>query len=319
METLRAADGVELALHEWTPAPAAPPRGSVLVVHGLGEHAMRHAWLAAQLAAAGAHVFAFDQRGHGRSGGARGAIGGADALPADLGLVIGSLGERASRPLRLFGHSLGGLVVARFVAEGLAAAPAPWWRPVDGLMLSSPALDVDMSPLQRVLLAVGALMPERAVANGLDVQGLSRDPAVVRAYVADSLVHDRITPRLARFIVDAGRVVRARAAGWTTPTLVLWAGADRLVAPRGSAQFVATSPRGVVAGRCFEPLFHEIFNEPEKGEALAEALAWLDRQPAGGGASPTRQRLAQKHEGRAPRRYARPVPCGRRIRRASRC
>ena len=54
----------------------------------------------------------------------------------------------------LLGHSLGGLIAARFVAEGLAVRPAAWWRPVDALVLSSPALDPGMNGLQRLLLSL---------------------------------------------------------------------------------------------------------------------------------------------------------------------
>ena len=89
-------------------------------------------------------------------------------------------------------------------------------------------------------------------------------------------MHDRIAPRLARFLVDAGLRVRALAPQWTVPTLLLYAGSDRLVVPAGSAAFAAAAPEGVVTTRAFAPLFHEIFNEPERDEVLAVLTAWLD-------------------------------------------
>jgi alpha-beta hydrolase superfamily lysophospholipase len=60
------------------------------------------------------------------------------------------------------------------------------------------------------------------------------------------------------------------------PTLLLYAGSDRLVVPAGSAAFAAAAPAGVVTARAFAPLFHEIFNEPERDEVLAVLTAWLD-------------------------------------------
>ena len=104
---------------------------------------------------------------------------------------------------------------------------------------------------------------------------MSRDPAVVQAYVADPLVHDRITPRLVRFIVDGGALVRERAMFWRMPTLLLYAGADRCVAPAGSDAFAAAAPAEAVAHRRYDTLFHEIFNEPEQAQVLAELAAWL--------------------------------------------
>jgi alpha-beta hydrolase superfamily lysophospholipase len=118
-----------------------------------------------------------------------------------------------------------------------------------------------------------------AVATGLQAAWISRDPAVVAEYEADPLVHDRITPRLARFILAAGRIARRRATRWVVPTLLMWAGADRCVAPRGSRDFARGAPLQRVKAREFAGLFHEIFNEPERDEVAAELLAWLDARP----------------------------------------
>ena len=259
-------------------------RAHIVLVHGLGEHVGRHAALVDRLVHAGWAVTAYDQRGHGQSGGPRGRIPRDDALLADLAWVIDHVRSALppACPIVLLGHSMGGAVVARFVAEGLAHRPAPWYRQVQGLAVSSPAWAADLSLLQRLLLGLGRALPDTPSGNGLKPAWISRDPAVVRAYVDDPLVHDRITPRLARFILDAGRQVVALAPRWTVPTLLMWAGADRCVAPRGAAAFAAAAPPGVVRSRCFEGLYHEIFNEPEREDVFAELLDWLDTRWAGG-------------------------------------
>ena len=273
METLTLADGTRLRLHEWP--LMRPPHGRVLIVHGLGEHGGRYEHVAAHLNACGWQVLAYDHRGHGGSGGARGAVPRPESLCEDLAEVIDHLGGRDG-PLVLVGHSMGGLVVGRFVAEALAPQPAAWSRPVDALVMSSPALALGMNAAQRALLAVlGPVAPDLALANGLRPEWVSRDPEVVRAYVADPQVHDRITPRLVAFMRDGGELVRARAAAWRVPTLLMWAGADRCVAPAGSAEFVATAPKAVVQHRCFDGLAHEIFNEPEQDQVLSHLLSWL--------------------------------------------
>jgi alpha-beta hydrolase superfamily lysophospholipase len=146
--------------------------------------------------------------------------------------------------------------------------------------MSSPALDLGMSAAQKVLLALlGPLAPNLAIGNGLEARWISRDPAVVAGYEADPLVHDRVTPRLVRFLLDGGEFVRATASRWNVPTLLLYAGADRCVAPAGSAAFAALAPKGIVTTRVFAPLFHEIFNEPERAEVLSIVGAWLDTLP----------------------------------------
>ena len=270
--TLKTADGLKLLLREW---PCADSRGTVLIVHGLGEHIGRYAHVAAHLNAWGWGVVGYDQRGHGASEGERGKLARDDDLLQDLALVIDAVRaaqDARPQPLVLLGHSMGGLVAARFVAGGTQPRPRdfPWYREVDALVLSSPALDLGMNAGQKLLLAVlGAFAPGLAVGNGLKPEWISRDPKVVQAYVADPLVHNRVSPRLVNFMVGGVAVVHQRAANWAMPTLLLYSGSDRCVAPAGSAAFAAAAPQAMVTTRVFAPLFHEIFNEPEQEEVFA--------------------------------------------------
>jgi alpha-beta hydrolase superfamily lysophospholipase len=272
----RTRDGLVLQGRAW---PRRDARGTIVIVHGLGEHIGRYEHVAASLNARGWGVVGYDQRGHGASEGGRGRLADVDDLLRDLAVVLDAVRAAPDfiAPLVLLGHSMGGTVAARFVAGGLEAPVPEWWRAVDALVLSSPALDLGMTPIQKAMLAtLGPLTPNLAVGNGLEPEWISRDPAVVAAYVADPLVHDRIAPRLARFMVDAGVAVRALAPRWKLPTLLLYAGGDRCVAPAGSAAFAAAAPKGVVTAQVFAPLFHEIFNEPEQAEVLSVLAAWLD-------------------------------------------
>jgi len=272
--TVPTRDGLLLRRRDW---PAAGAKGTIVIVHGLGEHVGRYAHVAARLNASGWSVVGYDQRGHGTSPGERGRICREDDLLADVAAVLDAVRRDAPGRVVLLGHSLGGLVAARFVAGGLDARRPAWHRDVDALVMSSPALDIGMTVARRALLSVlERLAPNGGVGNGLDVEAISRDAAVVAAYRGDPLVHDRIAPRLVRFLADAGPHVRALAPQWTVPTLLLYAGSDRLVVPAGSAAFAAAAPAGVVTTRAFAPLFHEIFNEPERDEVLAVLAAWLD-------------------------------------------
>jgi alpha-beta hydrolase superfamily lysophospholipase len=283
--TVRTRDGLELRRRDW---PVDRASGTIVVVHGLGEHAGRYAHVAARLNASGWSVVGFDQRGHGASPGERGRIAAGDDLLVDLAAVLDAVRGASPRRLVVLGHSLGGLVAGRFVAGGLESPPPSWHRDVDGLVMSSPALDIGMTAARRALLAtLEALTPNLGVANGLALDAISRDPAVVAAYRADPLVHDRIAPRLVRFLADAGPVVRALAPRWRVPTLLLYAGSDRCVVPAGSAAFAAAAPAAVVTAREFAPLFHEILNEPERDEVLAVLTAWLGTLAASPQRSPT--------------------------------
>ena len=272
MDGLVTPDGCRLHLRRWPAAGEA--LGTVQIVHGLGEHIGRYEAVAGVLNAAGWHVAGHDHRGHGLSEGARGVVPTGPGLLGDLAHVLDHL--RGPGCHVLLGHSMGGLVAARFVAEALQPEPAPWSRPVDGLVLSSPAMDAGLGPVQKLLLAMLApLAPDLQLGHGLKSAWISRDPEQVRRYETDPLVHDRVTPRLVRFIVEAAAFVHQRAAAWRMPTLLLWAGADRCVAPAGSAAFASTAPAAVLTAQAFPGLYHELFNEPEREQVLGHLLRWL--------------------------------------------
>lgn len=272
LTTFVAVDGDNLAIQDWPLDPGAPLRGVVLLVHGLGEHAGRYDELAQRLNSWGFAVRGYDQYGHGESGGVRGGLPSDNRLVEDLADVLSSTRKRmdAGTPLILLGHSMGGLVAARLVALGLAQ--------VDGLVLSSPAFDPGLNAFQKLLLAVlPSIAPNLRVRNGLDPTWISHDPQVVQAYQHDKLVHDRISGRLARFIADGGAATLRAAPQWQVPTLLLYAGTDKLVSPRGSAAFAQAAPARVVTAHCFEGLYHEIFNELEREPVYARLQQWLDR------------------------------------------
>ena len=116
MTTLRTHDGLDLQGID--ALPAGPARAALLLVHGLGEHVGRYAALIERLVADGLAVHAWDQRGHGRSPGARGAIPDDAAPMRDLAAMVDAVRARhPGRPLVLLGHSMGGAEAARFVAE----------------------------------------------------------------------------------------------------------------------------------------------------------------------------------------------------------
>jgi alpha-beta hydrolase superfamily lysophospholipase len=286
--TITTRDGLALIAHHW-PLPAGHElQGVAVIVHGLGEHARRYDDVARYLNRQGWAALGYDHRGHGRSPGPRGVLQHDDDLLQDLAKVIDA--TRLAYPgqrLILLGHSLGGAIAGRFAAalacsKDMAKEAAPWSRPIDGLVMSSPALAVTMSGFQKALLAVfGQLTPDIAVGNGLKPEWVCHNPATVKAYIADPLVHDRVSGRLTRFILAAGETVRARAPQWTVPTLIMWGGQDRCVNPQGSAAFLKAAPRAVVSGQPFPTLAHEIFLEVEQDQVLAVMGDWLHRVFAG--------------------------------------
>ena len=270
LSTFTASDGDNLAVQDWPLPDGVAERGQVLLVHGLGEHAGRYEQVAQRLNSWGFAVRGYDQYGHGDSDGVRGALPVMTRLLDDLADMIDSTRRRAEpgTPFILLGHSMGGLVASCLVALRNV--------PVDALVLSSPVLDPGLSPFQKLLLAtVPRVVPNLTVGNGLKIDFISHDPKVVAEYKADRRVHDRVSGRLACFIAGAGPVVLEHAPQWRVPTLLMYAGRDKLVEPRGSQAFAAAAPPSMVTVRCFEDLYHEIFNELDAQPVFDTLQQWL--------------------------------------------
>lgn len=273
LTTFVASDGDNVVIQDWPLEPGVRLRGVVILVHGLGEHAGRYDHVARQLNAWGFAVRGYDQCGHGESGGLPGSLPTDTRLLDDLADIVDSTRARMDKhtPLIVLGHSMGGLVAGRFVSLGI--------RQVDALVMSSPALNPGLSAFQKLLVAVlPKLFPNLRVGNGLNASYISHDPAVVAAYQADKLVHDRISARLARFIATAGPATVALAPQWKVPTLLMYAGEDKLVQPQGSRDFAAAAPAALVTTHCFENLYHEIFNELDAAPVFATLRQWLDER-----------------------------------------
>lgn len=272
----RSSDALVLKAWHW-PRPTAL-RGRVLLVHGLGEHARRYDAVAAALTQAGWAVSAYDQRGHGQSPGKRGDVPVADALVRDLSAVWDQWWIPGLNHVVL-GHSLGGLVVADWISGVFAPASSP-----TGVVLSSPALGAQTNAVQRLLLrTLPQWWPHLCVGNGLDARQISHDRQVVHAYQQDKRVHDRISAGLGAWLMSTGEAVCSRADQWPVPTLLQYAGDDRLVDPVASATFAQAAPKAKVLARAYAGAFHEIYNElpqwrePAMHDLLQTMEQWSSR------------------------------------------
>ena len=270
---LKMADGTPLFVADWRPEPSQAVVGGVVLMHGLGEHGGRYPHVARFFNQRGLLVRTYDHRGHGRSGGARGDVPGQQTALQDAKIVIDDfarqLPERSGAPL-LFGHSMGGLFAARFACGGLS--------PLQALILSSPALALPLSGVQKFLLKVlSAVAPGLGIYNGLKTQYLSHDPAVEMAYNKDPLVHPRISARLLNSMRAAVEFAQSHATALSIPTLLVYAGQDRLVDARGSEQFSAHFAPGVGTVHRYDDFYHEIFNEVNADRVFADVDTWLNR------------------------------------------
>lgn len=260
--------GVALFTQHWE--PTSPPIGTVLIVHGYAEHSGRYGHVATALQEAGYAVVAYDQRGFGRSPGERALVWNLDLLCEDLAAMVAHLPSKADGPLFVLAHSMGGLVALRTALHpGL---------PVDGAVLSAPALSVEAS-VPRVLLAVAdavsRYLPALPTVGAIE-NGISRDVHVLTDAAADPLNHQgRVPARTGIEILRGGEQVRARADAICLPYLLVQGASDTIVDPAGSIAFHAQSGSTDKTMHQYEDLRHEVLNEPERDVVISDILDWL--------------------------------------------
>ena len=264
------AAGSSLYWHSWL--PKSPPRAIVLLAHGYAEHLGRYQHVATHLNAQGFGVFALDHWGHGRSDGSPGFVpkfsvfgDGVEALLSEIEVSHPDL------PRFLLGHSMGGLISAIHLLTHQSH--------YQGAILSGPAIMPAETPSKFMLFVSGFLsrfFPKFGVLK-LDANGVSRDPAVVAAYLADPLVYTgKIGARLAAEFLGAMAHIRARAEEITLPLLLIHGDQDSLAAPSGSQYLFDHCRSTDKTIRLYEGLFHEIFNEPERAMVLGEVTDWIE-------------------------------------------
>jgi len=262
---LMANDGVGLLTRHWS---SDNPIARILLVHGLGEHSGRYEHVGEYFAENGFAVTAFDQRGHGASGGGRVDLDSFEEYLDDLEVVRDEI--PSDLPLIVYGHSMGGLVAASFAVSD-RSQPALY-------VLSAPALAAEVPTLLRVAAKViGRIRPATYLPNSIKGEQLSRDPAVGEKYFADPLVETRSTARFGVALLGQMDYMESKIVDLVTPTLVIHGADDELVPPAASAPLAAVPG---VERRLFAGLRHETHNEPEKYDVLGFVVNWLKDQLA---------------------------------------
>ncbi len=205
-------------------------------------------------------------RGHGESEGKRGHVMQWTEYLDDVRAAAATVGG----PLILLGHSMGGLVALDAAINGIGVD-------IQALVLSDPnvAVAVD-APAIKVMGArlLSRVLPGLSLSNELDVQTISRDPAVVAAYQADPLVYSTITPRWFTEMVKSQERVVAHAPGYQMPLLMLLGEGDVICDWKASAA-LARNWGGEAKTIQYPELYHEIFNELDKEQVIGDMVSWL--------------------------------------------
>lgn len=251
---LPSADGTRLRVVDFG---GTGPR--VLLVHGLAEHIGRYGHVARALVDRGFNVSMLELRGHGESEGKRGHVNRWDEYVADLSAAFAA----CDQPM-ICAHSMGGLVTLDAIRAGLRPSRVLLTNPLLGVRVKAP----------RIKVAAGRLLsrwlPSISLTNEVPAGGLSRDPAVGKAYDADPMVFHTITPRW--FTEMEAATVRVRAAAPAVPVAMLYSDTDPITDTTAAASWAKSFG---VATREFPGMLHELFNEIGKEDVLKATGDWL--------------------------------------------
>jgi alpha-beta hydrolase superfamily lysophospholipase len=259
-----------LYVHRWL--PDGPPRAIILLAHGYAEHGGRYGDVAARFNQAGLGLYAIDHWGHGQSDGIAGYVPRFSVYLDGMAALLACVQrEWPNVSLLLLGHSMGGLIAARFLAQHQQHFRAA--------ALSGPALQAGGGPMPLTKL-LGRILSRIAPQLGvmaLDSDGVSRDPDLVARYRADPLVfRGRMSARLAAEMLREMGVAQRDARKIHLPLFIQHGGADRLTAPQGSRRFFTALASRDKKLQIYDGLYHEIYNEPERAEVVADLIHWFD-------------------------------------------
>ncbi len=238
--------------------PDGPPRAVLLIAHGYAEHSGRYGNVVDHFVPKGYAVYALDHRGHGRSDGERVQVDHFSDYTTDLKTFFDLVrGEQPGAKVFLVGHSMGSTISLAYVLEHQDE--------LAGLVLSGGGVSRPGEPPP----------PPPAPGVPLDSAMLSRDPAVIAAYEDDPLVYrgprpDRSGSGMDRLRDELPTLVR----DIRLPILIM-AGTGVRDGERSATlhELVGSADKTL---ELYDGLKHEIFNEPERAQVLADMERWIE-------------------------------------------
>jgi len=251
--------------------PEGDPKAVLMIVHGLGEHSGRYQNVVNHFVPAGFAVYGLDHPGHGKSEGIRKYVDRFEDFIENIEVYFDMIQKRQSgKSIFLVAHSMGGLIGAVYLLKD---------RPgLQGAILSGPSVKVpgNISP---ITIAIGKILTALVPTLGLidtAPESLSRDPAVVQAFIDDPLVYKgKTTARLAAQLLKAVQRLSREAEKIKLPILILQGGADWIVDPSGAQMLydtVGSTDKKIII---YDGLYHEIYNEPEHPKVLQDVESWI--------------------------------------------
>jgi alpha-beta hydrolase superfamily lysophospholipase len=248
------------------------PRALMILLHGLGSHAGDFAEIGEFLAERGIVAFIPDQRGFGHYPGLKGHLMSFDEYIEDIQNLVMQVKDRYLNKITfLFGSSMGAINVIRYVIR--------YPRTVDGLLLQNPMVgyrtDIGIGVLTSVRI-LSILNVKRYYVLSPEYSKTSRNPDTIKRHEKDPLRFERVTARFRAEIVSASKDAYHSASRILLPVLIQQSGEDNSVSPEKNKEFFDNLGSADKTWKLYDGLYHEIHEEPEREQVLADLYGWLN-------------------------------------------
>ena len=251
--------------------PDGVPVAVLVVVHGIAEHSGRYSNLVNYFVPKGYAVYSFDLRGHGKSEGIRSYVERFSYYLDDLKIFYNIVREEnQNAKIFLVGHSMGSTIAIAYAIEHQ--------RELNGLIVSGTTLKAGASINQLTILMakiLSILAPKMGV-SALDANLISRDKAVVDAYVHDPLNYTgKLRARWGTELLKTMIRLQSKISELSLPILIMQGSADRISDPSSSTMLFDGVKSKDKSLKLYEGFYHEIFNDPERQQVFLDMETWL--------------------------------------------
>jgi alpha-beta hydrolase superfamily lysophospholipase len=251
--------------------PDGIPIAILVVVHGIAEHSGRYTNLVNYFIPKGYAVYSFDLRGHGKSDGKRSYVERFSYYIDDLKTFCDMVHEEnKNAKVFMIGHSMGSTIAIDYALEHQSG--------LQGLIISGTTLKAGSSINKASILMariLSVLMPKMGV-TALDSNGISRDKAVVTAYINDPLNYTgKLSARVGAELLKTMAMLQSRLSEITLPLLIMQGTHDRISDPSSSKLLFDGVSSKDKTMKLYEGFYHEIFNDPERLQVFSDMEAWL--------------------------------------------
>lgn len=247
-------------------------KGTVLILHGLGDHLGRYGWALELLFAEGYSVLGIDWPGCGNSSGIRGNLPLVDEAERLVGEI---LEKRAISPVGVIGHSTGGFYLTHFLVRGLPAFASLKWA-----WFSSPLIDPmhGQNPLKIFAAKLLAkVIPKFTLSTGVYPRDCFHTGGGPGSGKFAEGCHNRISLRFGKDLLDKEKIAY-RIADQIHPeidVLVTQGDADHVCAPELTEPFVHQLKANSKTFLFVSAALHEPFREPEPTSFFNHVRTWL--------------------------------------------